>query len=306
MILVIGAVIALLCLLLPQPGRGAERIDDDTRSLRLDTGFRVQDNTQIAAGPASEAKKPDKPDREDAGLRLGVGDAVVMTVFGRPEFNTTAYVADDQTITVPLAGAVKVAGLSPADAALRVAKALRDGQYLVNPQVSLTLSQFRSAQVSVLGEVHHPGRFPIESRTTILDLLAQAGGVMDGGATTLYLIRADSGGQLQRHPVDLHGLVEGRLDMATMTLKGGDSLFIPRANQYYVYGEVHTPNMYRLEPGTTVVQAISRSGGITSRGSERRIEIKRRNSDGSYKTLDAELNDSVQPDDVIRVKERIF
>lgn len=239
-------------------------------------------------------------------LRLGTGDAVVVQVFGRPEFNTTAYVSEDQTILVPLAGSVRVGGLSPADAATQVAEALRAGEYLVDPQVSVTFSQFRSQQVSVLGEVHTPGRYPIESKTSVLDMLAQAGGVSEVGADTIVLIRPGADGKTQRIPVDLKKLTSGASDDPAVGLKGGDSLFVPRAEQYYVYGEVQTPNMYRLESGTTVVQAISRSGGLTPRGSDRRIEIKRQVAEGKYKTFDAELGDPVKPNDVIRVKERLF
>jgi protein involved in polysaccharide export with SLBB domain len=135
-------------------------------------------------------------------LRLGTGDAVTVQVFNRPEFNTTAYVSEDQTILVPLAGPVKVGGMSPADAASKVATALRDGQYLVNPQVSINISQFRSQQISVLGEVHTPGRYPIESKTSVLDMLAQAGGVNETGADVITLIRTSADGKVEHLPIN--------------------------------------------------------------------------------------------------------
>jgi len=259
-------------------------------------------STATTSTPASEAAR----NEGEPTLRLGTGDAVTVQIYGRPEFNTTAYVSEDQTISVPLAGAVKVGGKSPADAARAVAQALKDGQFLVDPQVSITFSQFRSQQVSVLGEVHTPGRFPIESKTSVLDMLAQAGGINETGADMIVLIRPTSDGQSQRIPIDIKKLTSGEPGSFAVMLKGGDSLFVPRAEQYYVYGEVQQPNMYRLESGTTVVQAITRSGGLTPRGSERRIEIKRKVADGKYKTFDADLGDSVQPNDVIRVKERLF
>jgi polysaccharide export outer membrane protein len=94
--------------------------------------------------------------------------------------------------------------------------------------------------------------------------------------------------------------------LPTLTLRGGDSVFVPPAEMFYVYGEVGAPNMYRLERGMTVEQAISRSGGITDKGSRRRIEIRRHEPDGSYVTRRGELVELVRADDVIRVKERIF
>lgn len=239
-------------------------------------------------------------------IRLGVGDTVSVQVYGKPELNTTTYVSDDGTIPLPLAGNVPVAGLSPAKAGQRVASAFRDGKFLVDPQVTMFLVQSRSQQVSVLGEVRAPGRFGIESKTTVMDVLAQAGGTTDNAADMVVLLRPDKNGKVVRHSVDLRGLSQRNRPLPTLRLRGGDSLFVPPAEQFYIHGEVKAPNMYRLETGMTVVQAISRGGGITPRGSSSRIEIRHRKPDGTYVTRDGKPNDIVQADDVILVKERFF
>jgi len=265
---------------------------------------RTADPVKLEAAAASTAL----PAADDAAavLQLGPGDTVNIQVFGRPELSTTTYVSDDGTIPVPLAGAVQVAGLSPAAASQRVATALRDGQFLVNPQVTIILNQLRSQQVSVLGEVKSPSRFPVDSKLTVFDLLAQAGGVTENGSDLIYLLRPDKDGHVTRYPIDLKGLADGKRSIPVLTLRGGDVVYVPRASQFYIMGEVQSPNMYRLEPGMTVLQAISRGGGITQRGSDSRIEIKRRNADGVYQTISASLMDQLQADDVVRVKERIF
>ncbi|MCH9826785.1 MAG: polysaccharide export protein [Gammaproteobacteria bacterium] len=263
--------------------------------------------SQASRSPLTPAQGGSQSDNDTpALLELGSGDAVEVKVFGRPEFDTTTYVADDGTITVPLAGPVYVKDLPPAAAAQNVAAALKDGQYLIDPQVSIRLVEFRSQQVSVLGEVRSPGRFPIDSRMTILDMLAQAGGIAETGADEIYLLRTGRDGTVERHAVDLQGLVNEDGVVPTFVIHGGDSIVVPKAKHYYVYGEVQAPNMYRLESGTTVVQAISRSGGLTEKGSPNRIEVKRKNADGEYETYDAELTDVLQSDDIVRVKERIF
>ena len=239
-------------------------------------------------------------------LQLGPGDAVSIKVFGRPELDTTTYISDDGTAPVPLAGSVRIGGLSPAQASERVADALREGQFLIDPQVTIFLVQFRSQQVSVLGQVQSPGRFPIESRVSVFDLIAQAGGTTEDGADVIYLLRPDADGAVQRHAVDLRALTVGGALQAAPAVQGGDSIFVPRAGQFYIHGEVQAPNMYRLEHGMTVVQALSRSGGVTQRGSSNRVEIRRRDADGQFVTLRPELTDLVQADDVILIKERIF
>jgi len=238
---------------------------------------------------------------------LTVGDTVGITVYGRPELAVSTTVADDGTIAVPLLGNVPVAGLSPVKAGQRVGAAYQKGGFLLDPQVTLSLgTSGRGSQVSILGAVKTPGRYVIEPRTTVLDALAQAGGINDNGAGTVVLLRPDKTGKIVRYGIELKGLMQGRTPVPTLTLRGGDSLFVPPAEQFYIYGEVKAPNMYRLEPGMTVVHALSRGGGITPRGSSSRIEIRRRKSDGTYVTRSADLGDVLQADDVVRVKERIF
>jgi len=239
-------------------------------------------------------------------LALGPGDVVNIQVYGRPELSSTSYVADDGTLQMPLAGTVQVSGLSPAQASQRVADALKAGKFLVDPQVSIILSQFRSQQVSVLGDVRSPARFPVEARTTVFDLLALAGGVTESGADVIYLLRPDRSGHVSRYPIDLKGLTDSGRAIPMITLRGGDTVFVPRAEQFYISGEVAAPNMYRIEPGMTVMQAMSRGGGVTPRGSENRVEIRRRLANNSYVTVTPQLTDPVLPNDVIRVKERLF
>lgn len=265
-----------------------------------------------AAGPNTPASTLSSADAREMSaikaplLQLGPGDSIAIQVYGQPDMSGTVYVSDDGTIPVALAGPVQVAGLSPSQAASRIEKALRDGKFLVDPHVTLTVTQSRSQRVSVLGQVGKPGRYPIESNTTIFDLLAEAGGVTEKGGNTVYLLRQGKDGNVARYPISLQGLSGGEQTIPDQSLKGGDSIYVPHAPQFYVYGEVAKPGQYTVESGMTVIQAIADAGGITPRGSERRIIIKRRNTDGTYTTTKARLSELVQPEDVIRVKESIF
>jgi len=237
---------------------------------------------------------------------VGIGDMISVQVYGRPELATTTSVADDGSISLPLVGAVRIAGQSQTAAAQKVVAAFQGGQYLRNPQVTLLITQSRSQQVSVLGEVRTPGRFVVDGKTTVLDLLALAGGTTERGGDTVFLIRADSAGKLERQRIDLKGLQSDQVALPSLSLRGGDSIYVPPYEQYYIYGAITSPNMYRLEPSMTVLQAISRSGGLTQFANEKRVEIKRKNPDGTLKSYRAALTDRVLPDDVIYVKESRF
>jgi polysaccharide biosynthesis/export protein len=237
---------------------------------------------------------------------LGPGDSVTMLVYGQPDMTTTTYVGNDGSIHIPLAGSVQVAGVTAVEAAERVEKALREGGYFVHPQITITLNQSRSERVTVLGEVKTPGSYAIDPSTSVIDLLAAAGGLTPNGADTGTVRRHEADGRTASYTVDLRGLGGPHGGTSLDRLQSGDELYVPQAEHVYVYGEVATPNMYKLEPGMTVMQAIVRAGGVTPRGSERRVEIKRMGKNGQYVVSKAQLGELLEPDDIVRVKESIF
>jgi polysaccharide export outer membrane protein len=236
---------------------------------------------------------------------LGPGDSVTLHVFGQPDMDTVLAVSDDGTVRVPLAGSIQVGGLSADAAARRVEGALKDGGFLIDPHVTLTVTASLSQRVSVFGEVRNPGRYPVDSKTTVVDLLAEAGGLTEFGSNTVYVLRPDAGGDVKRYPVSLKGLSDPHRATPTQLLRAGDSLVVPRAEQFYIMGEVNKPDKYKLEPDMTVMQAISLAGGLTPRGTYRRVEIKRTGKNGA-EVISPKADDFVLPDDVIRVKESIF
>lgn len=287
------ALIALILIWMPQIG--------------LTQGGSSVTRTNAPTAGSADARAPTPSSDEHPLLQLGPGDQLKMEVFGRPEMDSTMYVGDDGTVRVPLAGAVAVSGLSPAEAAQKVEAALKNGQFLVNPQVTFSVVKSLSQRVSVLGEVHQPGRYPIESDTTILDLLALAGGRTDKGDDTIFLMRQNAAGTLEQFPIDLNVKIgKGAAPAIMQTLRGGDRIFVPPAQEFFVSGEVHAPATYRLDKDVTVLEAISRAGGLTDRGSIHRVEIKRQDSSGKYLVISAKPNDKVEPNDVVTVKERIF
>lgn len=258
----------------------------------------------LTLGTVSRSAELPKPGERPHVTELAPGDPVSIQVLGQTDA-TNLYVGDDGTINVPLAGSVQVAGLSPVDAAARVAKALKDGGYFVDPHVTI-VTQPSSQVVTVLGEVRNIGRFPITPGTTILDLLAQAGGLKETASDVGYVQRRDDNGHINRYPVKLNGLTDLKDSLPTSTLLAGDSLIVPPAEHYYVTGEVASPGKYYIEPGMTVTQAIMHAGGINERGSEHRIELKRLRKDGQYQIIHPKPGDQIQDDDVIHVKESIF
>jgi polysaccharide export outer membrane protein len=236
---------------------------------------------------------------------LGPGDMVRVNVFRNPDLLTEARVTDHGTIAFPLIGEVKVAGLTPQQVGARIAEALSKGRYLVNPEVQVSISQVNSRQVSVLGNVAKPGRYPIDSvNKRVTDFIAAAGGMAAAGSDTVTVVQVRDGKEVKTD-VDLAQMFRtGGLER-NMELAPGDTIFVHRAPMIYVYGEVNKAGAYRLEPHMTVMQAIALGGGINARGTERGLKIHRRDGNG-IKHVDARLTDEVKVDDVIYVKESLF
>lgn len=239
-------------------------------------------------------------------IQLGPGDSLAVHVYGQPDMDGNVYVSDQGVITLPLLGKVKVAHLTPIEAAQNIEQQLKSRNLLVNPHVTLTVLQSHSQLVSVLGEVRTPGRYTIDPNTTVIEVLAEAGGETENGANFVYVLRPDAQGNVHRYRVDLRGIGDATGQLSEATLQAGDSLFVPRAVQFYIYGEVERPGEYRLEPGMTVIEAVARAGGITAKGSTRRFEIRRTDQDGRTVSVSAKPDDLVEPDDNIRVKESLF
>jgi polysaccharide export outer membrane protein len=263
------------------------------------------------AAPAAASPAATPPPAGDSApmIQLGPGDSILVEVYGQSDMTSTAYVSDDGTVPLPLIGAVQVAQLSPVGAARRIEATLREKGMLVDPHVNITVTQSRSQRVTVLGEVGSPGRYPVDARMSIFDLLAQAGGTRETSADVVYLTRAKTAdGTSVEIPISLKSLrksATGPADNAVV-LQGGDTIVVPKADQFYIYGEVRTPGQYRYDDGLTIEQAVIRAGGMTTLGSKRRIDVKRRNAQGAETITRMKLDERVRPDDIINVKERVF
>lgn len=234
--------------------------------------------------------------------KLGAGDLVRVNVFGSPDLTTEARVSQSGSITCPLIGSVPVAGLSTTEVETLLARRYVDGGFLKQPQISVLVAEFQSQKISVLGHVGKPGQYPLRASSNVLDVLAEAGGLLAQSAGDTATITRANG---SKQEIDLTKLFDGD-PQQNVTVAGGDRIYIPKAAQFYVYGQVQKPGVYKLERNMTVSRAISASGGLTSKGTERRAIVKRRDADGKEKEYSARGTDLLQADDILFIKESLF
>ncbi len=238
--------------------------------------------------------------------KLGAGDVIRITVFDYPDLTTETRVSESGAITFPLLGVLHVGGLSVAQTENLIAKGLISQGFIRQAHVSVVVSQFISQQITVLGEVVKPGKFPLERPSTVSEILALAGGVGPNGGDKAILVRPGKDGKKEtKIDIDLHALLQG--DVAkNIAVAAGDTIYVPRAPMFYIYGEVLRPGMYRLERNMTVAQAISVGGGLTPRGSDSGMKVKRTDEKGEIQEIDVELEQQLKDKDVLYVRERWF
>jgi polysaccharide biosynthesis/export protein len=252
----------------------------------------------VGAGPATAAEV--SPD-----YVLGAGDVVRVAVFQSPDLTLETRVTETGTITYPLLGSLKLGGLSVAKAEDVIARGLRDGNFIKQPQVTLVVMQVRGNQVSVLGMVNRPGRFPIDiTGMRMSELLALAGGVAAGGSDVVTLSFTRTG-KPWRVEVDMPALL-ARGQGEDPVVGNGDVIFVDRMPTIYIYGEVQRPGALRLERDMSVMQALAAGGGLTLRGTEKGLRVHRKTSDGKLLASQPALDDRLQDGDVLFVRESLF
>jgi len=253
-----------------------------------------------AARPAGDGGAP-------GDYRLGAGDAIRIAVFQNPDLTMETRISDSGTITYPLVGIVDLGGLTVVGAEQKLTRLLKEGSFVADPQLSINLMQVRGSQVSLLGLVNKPGRYPLEqSNMKLTDVLALGGGVVQGAADSIVLVGM-RGGKLMRKTVDVASMLLSGSSDDDVRVKNGDILYVNKAPVFYISGEVQKPGPYRLERDMTLMQALATGGGITPRGTERGIRVFRRDEkSGKSEAVELEMHDPIRPDDVIKVRESLF
>lgn len=244
---------------------------------------------------------------------VGPKDVINVSIWRQPTLSGTYTVDEEGAVHMPLVGRVPVRGLTRKDIESAVTTALSAG-YVRAPQVTVSIEQFRSQNIFVTGEVRQPGAVSLSGRMSLLEALARAGSVTERAGLEAVIARpkspsARSGpasfdGASDIIRVNLADLQSGNLG-ANMLMRDGDTVFVPRAPTVHVLGEVRTPGEYPVFPGSRVAEVLSRAGGVSERGASSRVRVMRVVG-GKNKELKVSLQDTLQPGDIVVVRERIF
>jgi polysaccharide export outer membrane protein len=237
---------------------------------------------------------------------IGPGDILRISVFKNPDLSLDIRVSEAGTISYPLVGSVPVGGLTPSAAERKIGDLLKEGGFVLNPQVNILITQALGGLVSVIGDVRTPGRYSVEAAGGhVSGMLAAAGGIAPTGSDRI-VISGVRGGKPFHREIDVVAMSLSGNTADDIALAGGDTLFVNHAPLFYIYGQVQKPGQLPLVRNMTVMQALAAGGGVTGKGTSRGIVRHRRDASGKVKEESVSLDDDVQDQDVIYVKESLF
>jgi polysaccharide export outer membrane protein len=218
-------------------------------------------------------------------LLIGPGDTLHVQVLDTPELEQHPRVTDGGEIPLIGAGNLRVVGLTPAEAAAQIRLRLISRHFMNHPDVSVTIEQYATQTVSVLGQVKAPGAYPISTPRSVLSVVALAGGLTETADYHLTIQRKDGGQQ----PVSYTLSNDARAAIAQeVQVFPGDTVIVPKAGIAYVLGDVGRPGGFVMQNNhsqLTVLQAVALAGGTAKSAVPSHAKLIRRKPEGQYQEI---------------------
>jgi polysaccharide biosynthesis/export protein len=242
--------------------------------------------------------------RAQESLLIGPGDLVHITYFDAAELNQQSRVTDAGEFPLLMGGNIRIAGMTPEQAAAKIADFMSSSHYLVNPRVVVTVDSYATQSVSVLGAVHLPGAYPIATGKTISEVLALAGGLMPDADRTVVVQRRVTGELLTFYNANsplttpdssAPGVKRTGTTLLTreVMVYPGDTVRVAHAELVYVLGDVGRPGGFPIvnnDAPLTVLQLISLAGATNKTASPNSARLIRKLPDGKYEDIHLPLS----------------
>ena len=250
--------------------------------------------------------------------RLGPKDLIEIKVLELPDMNGQLRVGDDGALDLPLVGKVPVAGLTASEVGDRL-EAVLTAKYVNRANVSVVIREYANKPVSIIGAVQRPGSLNIAGKWDLLQAISAAGGLAPNAGRKIYVLRRGDNGVSDRLEIDRDELFLKSSDRWNVTIYPSDVVNIPPRTPVKIFclGEVRSPGALEFDSDDriTLLSAIAKAGGFTTRAAKGSIRIKRRGPDRKDVELTADYSRIVagkdpdpelRADDVVIVKESFF
>jgi polysaccharide export outer membrane protein len=272
----------------------------------------------LSAARVGQGGIPTAPAPAQEDYFIGPEDLIEINVFELPELKTTTRVLGDGTVSLPLLGVIQAAGLTRTGFEARLRDLLQE-RFLLDPQVTISVNEYRSRMVSVIGAVTTPGTYQMIGPRTVLQMISEAGGLTKEAGADIFILRRTESGKVERLALDLDDLIIRGNPELNLGLEPGDVINVPIDRPIYVFvdGAVRDPGQIESKSSRpmTLLQAVARAGGLTERANLRGVHILRKDATGAQKRIPVNLREirkgkaddiPLEDGDVIVVPETFF
>ncbi len=215
-------------------------------------------------------------------LPISFGDLIQVTVFDSPELSGALRVNSKGEVVLPLGGAVKVKGLTAADAGAAIAAQLKQAGILLEPHVTVLILEYQTQGVTVTGEVRTPGVYPLLANRTVLDMIAMAGGLNENAGKVATVFRRDNPADVHQVRLNVSVQTPGSAVEGSLEVLPGDTISVSRSGVVYILGDVGRPGGFLVEHNDrlSILQALALAQGANQTASLGSTRLMRKTEDG--------------------------
>ena len=301
-------------------------IPEVTRTKEVEKATPPKENKEETIAEVFEKKVkalvPSFKTQEAKDYRIGPEDVLQVQVWDHDDLTRTVKVSREGEFSYPLIGRVRADGVTVSELEKDIRTKL-SGRFIINPQVTVSVTIYESKRVYILGEIgapqskgHGPGVYPLTGETTLLEILSKAGGPTQDAGDDVIVVRPRNGvrkgspvpleeaGEGEVITLNLRKLLEGD-GSQNMLLKHGDTIYLPKAEFFFVVGEVKKEGRYKLEKGTNVLKGITTAGGFTNKAAKSKVMVLRE-GEGKKVKIPVKMTDLIRAQDVVMVPESFF
>lgn len=211
-------------------------------------------------------------------MKLGPGDLIEISVYGVPDLATKLRISNSGDIYLPLIDYVHIADLTVEEAQELIERRLDQGGFVRSPHVSIFVDAANSQAVTMIGEIGHPGSYPIVGEVRLFDLLSAAGGLSDRAGRNITIVPRDNPDK--KFEIQLASNLAEDTEH-NIVIHAGDTVIVSRAGIVYVVGDVNRPSGFAIsDDSLTVLKALALAGGQTRTSSLNGTKILRQTPNG--------------------------
>jgi polysaccharide export outer membrane protein len=256
----------------PAPGRVEETTSAIGQAGAQPNGVPVNTGTQAAMNPAPVAASP----------QISVGDLLEISIFDTPELSSRLRVNNHGEVVLPLAGGVHVEGLTAPEAAQAISKKYIEAKLLVRPLVTVFIAEYAAQGVTMAGEIHSPGVYPLLGPRTLLDMVTMAGGLGESASKVISIIHRDDPSKVITIRMNVAVQTPESFAAESFPIQPGDTIFVARSGIVYVVGDLKAPGGFQVEHNErlTLLDAVALAGGPTATSKLSDARLIRRSEHG--------------------------